>query len=165
MVTLDLFTKKTRLYYIGLITTIITFSFIAFASIVNLQGKSPLDPLYDTLLILCSLTSVAFVLIAGGGFLRTYIKDGELVLADDYLVIDGVKMPFDEINTINLKVRLRTVKSFILLRNRIEIINKNGGKYERRFVIKSWDQNEEFENVINQWRSGEVAFNISYRNL
>ena len=165
MVTLDLFTKKTRLYYIGLVITIVTILFISIAAISNLQFDSPLMPFYDTLLILAVLISFVFFFTAGLGTLPTYVKDGELVLADDYLVIDNVIITLNEAISIKLKVRLRTIKSFILERNRIEIIDKNEVVYNRRFVIRSNDQNVEFEKVIDRWRSSGIAFNISYRNI
>ncbi|HEY4326570.1 MAG TPA: hypothetical protein VGN20_21475 [Mucilaginibacter sp.] len=165
MVTLDLFTKKTRLYYIGLVITIVTASFISIAAVYNLQFESPLMPLYDALLILAIVASFAFIFTAGLGTLHTYIKDGELELAADSLVIDNVRISLDNTKELNLKVRIRTVKSFILERNQIEIVDKNGNVYNRRFAIKSSSQNAEFEKVLDQWRSNGVIFNISYRNI
>lgn len=154
-VTLDLWTKKHKLYYVGLIITVITLSFVAAADFFNLQYKSPLDPLYDTILIICVLISVVFIfiIIAGWG----YLKDGELVLAGNYLKIDAVNLPVNEIKYINLKMSPRNRKSFVLDKNLITIGDKSGNEYKRRFVIKSYNQSQEVENIITTWRTQGIA--------
>jgi hypothetical protein len=164
-VTLDLLTKKHNLYYVGLCITVITFSFIAIAGVCNLQSKSPLMPFYDTLLVICSLISCAFSVIVGTGLLGTYLKDGEFVLAEDYLVIDAIKIPLNEIKYINLKISPRNVKSHVLDKNMITLGDKNSNEYERRFAIKSYNQNKDFEKMLDMWRVQGVRIYAHYNGI
>lgn len=164
-VTLDIFEKRTRWYYWGLAITVITMLFISLAAYYNLQFESPLMPLYDTLLIIFTFTSLAFVTIALIGAVRTYVKNGELILNDSYLTVDGVTLQLKEIKVVNLALRARTVKSLILTHNRIEIIDQNDNVYKHRFVIKSYNQNEQFEKMIGLWQTAGAVINISYHNI
>jgi hypothetical protein len=122
-------------------------------------------PLYDTLLIVFTLTSVAFITLALTGVLRTYEKNGEVTLTDSYLIIDGVTLQLNEIKMMNLALRVRTIKSLILISNRMEIIDQNDNIYKHRFAIKSYNQNEQFEKIIELWKAGGTAINISYHNI
>ena len=166
IVTFDVFTKKTKLYYIAEVITILTILVIAIGGIYNVQFKTPLMPLIDTLLILGSLVTVSFLSVIGTGWLRTYVKDGELVLADDYIIVDGTKISINETKNIILKVGIRSRKrGGNILSNRIEVVDKNSVNYKNRFVIGSYDDNEEFEKVLNQWRTTGITFNISYHGI
>jgi hypothetical protein len=127
------------------------------------QFKTPFMPLIDALIIVGSLTSVSFLLVMATGLVRTYIKEGELILADDYLVIDGTKIPLNEAKSIRLKVAIWNRKHFgNLLRNHIEITDKNKKTYKNRFVIKSYDHNQNFEKVMAQWQANGVVFDWKY---
>lgn len=164
-VTLDIFQRRATWYYWGLAITVITMLFISVAAYYNLQFESPLMPLYDTLLIICTFSSLAFVVIALTGAVRTYTKTGELILADSYLSVDEITLQLSEIRMMNLALQVRTVKSFILTHNRIEIIDKNDNVYKHKFAIKSYNQNEQFENMIGRWQTSGAVINISYHNI
>jgi len=164
-VILDLFQRRARWYYWGLAITIITMLFISIAAYYNLQFDSPLMPLYDTLLIICILTSVAFITLALTGVVRTYEKNGEVTLTDSYLIIDGVTLQLNEIKMMNLALRVRTKKSFILISNRMEVIDQNDNIYKHRVAIKSYNQNEQFEKIIELWKASGTVINISYHNI
>jgi len=151
-VTFDLFTKKTWLYNITLIITISTILFIAIAGFYNLQGESPF---YSALLILGVIISFFFIFIVAPGVKQPYIKDGELVLKEDSLIIDNVKIPLSEANEIKLFV----------MSNRIEVIDKTGNIYKRRFVVSSRDENKEFNDLIKIWNEKGVTFGFLYHNV
>ncbi len=162
-VTFDLFTKKTWLYNITLIITITTILFIAIAGFYNLQGESPF---YSTLLILGVIVSFFFIFIVAPGVKQPYIKDGELVLKEDSLIIDNVKIPLSEANGIKLFVGYwRTKKYGRIMSNRIEVIDKTGNIYKRRFVVSSRDENKEFNDLIKIWNEKGVTFGFLYHNV
>ena len=118
-------------------------------------------PLYDTLLIIATFISMVFFVIAGLGLLKIYIKDGDLTLSSDYIVIDDLKIQMTEVSEITLKLAERSIKSHILIRNRIILLDKSGNIYNRRFAIISNDQNEEFESLLGEWRNSHVPFKIA----
>ena len=162
-VTFDLFTKKTWLYNITLIITISTILFIAIAGFYNLQGESPF---YSALLILGVIISFFFIFIVAPGVKQPYIKDGELVLKEDSLIIDNVKIPLSEANEIKLFVGYwRTKKYGRIMSNRIEVIDKTGNIYKRRFVVSSRDENKEFNDLIKIWNEKGVTFGFLYHNV
>lgn len=164
--TFDVFTKRTRLFYTGLAITIVTAIVLCLCGIYNVQYKTPLEPLFDTLIIFASLTAVSFLILMGMGIVRTYYKDGELVLADDYLVINGVKIPLNEVKEINLKVAIATKKTVgNLLSNRISVTSSSDETYQNRFVVRGYNRYIQLENILNQWHANYVAFNISYHNI
>ena len=165
-VTFDVFTKKTKLFYILGGITIITLPALALYGIFNVQFKTPFMSLIDVIIIVTSLTSLSFLLLMATGLVRTYIKDGELILADDYVTIDGTKIPLNEAKNIRLKVAVWNRKHFgNLLRNRIEIADKNNKTYKNRFVIKSYDNNQDFEKIMAQWQTNGVAFDWKYNTF
>ena len=169
-VAFDVFTKRTKLFYILGGITIITLPALAACDIFNVQFKTHFTPLadvlIDALIMVTSLTSLSFLLLMATGLVRTYIKDGELILADDYLIIDRTKIPLNEAKGIRLKVAIWNRKHFgNLLRNRIEIADKNNKTYKNRFVIKSYNHNQDFEKVMAQWQANGVAFDWKYNTF
>ena len=166
IVTFDVFTKKTRLFYIARAITILTIPLLAAGGIFNVQYKTVFMPLIDTLIILGSLISVSFLIVNRTGLVRTYVKDGELVLTDDCVIIDGTKVPLTEAKNIKLNVGIWTWKrAGNLLSNRIEVTDRNNQTYKDRFVIKSYDLNEDFQKILDQWRTNGVTFDVSYHNV
>ncbi|MCR8559243.1 hypothetical protein KXD93_16415 [Mucilaginibacter sp. BJC16-A38] len=162
-VSFDVYTKKTRLFYISEGITIITLIVIAAGCTFNIQFKTPLMPLIDALLIIGSFTTVAFLVIVSTGLVRTYIKDGELILGEETVVIDGTKIPLNDASNIKLRVGVWNRKrAGNLLGNRVEITDKNNKTYKNRFAIKSYDHNQEFEKVVTQWQTNGVKFDLSY---
>jgi len=162
-VTFDVFSKKTRLYYIAEVISIVTLLVIAICGIFNVQFKTVFEPLFDALIIIGSLIMVSFAVIAGTGAVRTYIKDGELIFADDFLIIEGTKIPLNEAKSIKLKVGIWDRKRIgNMLSNRIEVIDSNGQAYKNRFVIKSYDNNEDFQKIQRQWYNAGVIFELHY---
>jgi hypothetical protein len=169
-VAFDVFTKRTKLFYILGGITIVTLPALAVCDIFNVQFKTHFTPLadvlIDALIIVTSLTSASFLFAVASGLGRTYVKDGELILADDYLIIDETKIPLNEAKSIRLKVAIWNRKHFgNLLRNRIEIADKNNKTYKNRFVIKSYDHSRDFEKVMAKWQANGVAFDWKYNTF
>ncbi|BAU52487.1 hypothetical protein [Mucilaginibacter gotjawali] len=164
--TFDVFTKRTRLFYAGLAITIVSAIVLGLCGIYNVQYETPWEPLFDALIIIASFTSLGFVLLMGTGIVRTYYKDGELVLADDHLVINGVKIKLNEAKAINLKVSMASIKTVgNMLGNRISLTDSNNETYQNRFVVRGYNRYIELENILNQWRANGVAFSIRYHNF
>jgi hypothetical protein len=165
-VTFDTYTKRNRFFYNGLIISFATAIYVAWAVIFNVQFKQPLMGFMDATLIIGTLTTLAFVSVAGTGLVKTYIKDDDLVLAGDYLVINGLKIPLNEANEINLKVAIATKKTLgNLLSNRISVTDGNNETYQNRFVVRGYNRYIELENILNEWRTNGVAFNLRYYNI
>ncbi len=162
----DVFTKKTRLYYTAEIVSILTLLLIAWGGVFNPQVNPAFDTIIEVFLIIGSLTMVSFIIIATSGWVRVYIKDGELILTDGYILIDGTKISLNETTAINLKVATTYRKRLgNLISNRIEVIDKNRKIYKNRFVINSSDHGEELERLLDQWRTNGVAFNLRYHGV
>lgn len=97
------------------------------------------------------------------GLVRTYVKTGELILADDYVIIDKTKILLTEAADIKLKLGKWSNRHLgQISRNRIELTDKNGKVYENRFVIKSYNHNLEFEKLLFQWQTDGVVFVRKY---
>lgn len=149
-----------------MLITISTLLFILAAWAVNLQSKSSLMPLYNTLLILGVIVSLCFLFIVLPGVIKTYITDGQLILADDYLIIDEIKIPLSQANKLNLRVGYWDFKKYgSIISNRIEAVDENGKIYMRRFVIDSRSKNWNFNEIVNCWNRKGVVFNLSYHYL
>ncbi len=162
----DVFTKKTRLYYTAEIVSILTLLLIAWGGIFNPQFNPVFDTIIEVFLIIGSLTMVSFIIIATSGWVRVYIKDGELILTDGYMFIDSTKISLNETTAINLKVATTYRKRLgNLISNRIEVVDKNQKIYKNRFVINSSDHGEELERLLDQWRTNGVAFNLRYHGV
>jgi hypothetical protein len=138
---------------------------LGLCGIYSVQYETPWDPLIDALIIIATLISLSFVILMGMGLVRTYYKDSDLVVADDHLVINGVKIPLNEAKAINIKVAVANIKTLgNMLSNSISVTGSNDETYENRFVVRGYNRYMELENILNQWRANGVAFNIRYHN-
>lgn len=165
-VAFDLYTKRTKLYYITMLIAIGTLLFVLTAWATNLQGKSPLMPLYDVLLILGVIVSFCFIFIILPGVIKNYITDGQLILADEYLIIDGVRIALNEANKIKLMVGYWNIKKYgSITSNLITATDGQGNIHKRRFVIDSVNNNWDFNEVMNYWNAKNVVFDLSYHYL
>lgn len=149
----DLYTKRTRAYYFTGLVTIATLLLIAVVATTSPQLPKFLMWLINAIIIFGALTMPVFVVMATSGWFVTYVKDGELVLSDDYLVIDNVKIPVAEARKIKLRpgYSIRGRKAGNIVSNRIEIIDKNGRTYKRRFVLKSAENSIAFDEITGEW--------------
>ena len=165
-VTFDVFTKRNKLFYTGITITILTAAYTAWAAIYNVQFNRVIMGFMDALLVAGILTTLTFVLLAGLGGVRTYVKAGELVLTDDYILIDITKIPLNEITSIKLNLGLRTNRrGGYIVTNRITVIDNNTKTYKNRFVINSRDHDREFEKIIDQWQANGVVLNLKYHGV
>ena len=164
--TFDVFTKRNKQFHIGIAITIATAAYIAWGASCNFQFKQPLMGFMEALLVFGSMTSLGFVLFAGLGGMKTFEKEGELVLIEDYVIIDGVKIQLNETNSISFNLGLRTNRrGGYIVSNRIEIIDKNNKTFKNRFVISSNDLDAAFETLLDKWRTNKVAFNLRYHGV
>jgi len=130
---------------------ILTGCALAICGIFNVHFEVPVffTSLIDVVIIVATFLSLFFVTAMAAGLVRTYIKNGELILADDYIIIDEVKIPLTEAKDIRLKLGQWSKRHLgNISRNRIEITDKNGKIYKNRFVIKSYNHNLDFEKVL-----------------
>jgi hypothetical protein len=169
-ITFDLFTKRNRLFYIGIIVPIVTILPIAIMAILKFQPKPSLEPLFKVLIgVLASLfipSMLGFVIPASYGLIRTYIKDGELIMGDDYLIIDGTKILLTEAKNLSFRIGYRISRRFgRIVGNRISVIDKNGNLHNRRFVISSRDNTVEFDTTAAEWVKDGVDFGLIYYNI
>ena len=117
-------------------------------------------------IIFGALTMPAFVILAISGWFVTYVKDGELVLSDDYLIIDNIKIFVTEARKIKLRpgYSVRGRRAGNIVSNRIEVIDKDGSIYKRRFVLKSAENGEEFDKITGKWyKNGYV--DLAYHSV
>ena len=168
--TFDLFTKKTRFYYIGIIISVFAGLFIGALTIFDnpnyIIEDSFLDYFLDALIIIFTFFTLTFLLLVGYGAIRTYIKDGELVLADDYIIIDGTKIMLTEAKDLSFKVGYRNYKRpGKIVSNRISVIDNNGVLHNRRFVIQSRDNTTEFDAIAAKWVKDGIDFGLIYTNI
>jgi hypothetical protein len=164
--TFDVFTKKTKLYYAAEVISILTALFIAIGYFFNMQFKSIFMPLFDTLLIAGSMVMVGFMVLVGTGLVRTYIKQGELVFGDDYIIIDEVKILLNEAEKLTLAIGIWGPKRVgYVLKNYIVVIDKDGKMHKNRFAVKTRDQSKELDSFLNQWQQNGVSFDLSYNQI
>jgi hypothetical protein len=162
----DLFTKRTRLFYIGTTVSIVTILIIALMGIFNFQPKTSFEPLFEALILIFTFSTIAFVLLAGYGVIRTHVKDGELIMGDDYLVIDGTKILLTEAQNLSFRIGYRTNKRpGKIVGNRISVLDKNGNPHNRRFVISSRDNTVEFDTTAAKWVKDGIDFGLIYHNI
>jgi hypothetical protein len=165
-ITFDVFTRKTKFYYIMEAIAIVTGCSLAACGIFNVQfnTRAPfINGLIDGVIILATFMSLFFVIAMATGLVRTYIKTGELILADDYIIIDDTKVLLTEAKDIRLKLGQWSKRHLgNISRNHIEITGKNGKIYKNRFVIKSYNHNLDFEKVLFQWQTNGVVFDWEY---
>lgn len=133
--------------------------------VLNLPIPSLLMPVCDTLLLIGGIFSATYLGLLGGGAIGSYSKDGELVLAENYLIIDAVKIPLTEIKYINLKMSPRPRKSLLLQNNLITISDLNGNQYKRLFVVKTGSENDDMEAFLTMWRTQGVGIYAYYNGI
>lgn len=170
-VTINLWTKTSKFYKIGLCITVITLSSIAVLAYFNPQNPSGLhhnksvwEVIFDILLGSCGFFSAVFMVLMLYN-IGKYHKDGELLLADDYLIIDNVKLPLNKIKYINLKMSPRNLKDWVLGKNLITLGDVDGNEYKRKFFVKSHGENEDFEKKLSVWRTQGVSIYAYYNGI
>ncbi|GAA3960469.1 hypothetical protein [Mucilaginibacter dorajii] len=170
--TINLWTKTSKFYKVGLCITVITFSSVALLAYLNPHSvpishhdRSLLEVLFDISLGTCGIFSALFLVLVVAYNIGKYHNDGELVLADDYLIIDNIKIPLDQIKYINLKISPRNPKTLVLGKNLITLGDVNGNQYMRKFVITSYLENEDFEKKLSLWRARGVGIYAYYNGI
>jgi hypothetical protein len=151
--TFDLYTKRSRAYYLtGRITVAMLIVAIA-TGLTNPQLPKFLMWLIEGFIIFGALTMPVFLMLAITGWFVTYVKDGELVLSDDYLIIDNIKISVAEARKIKLRpgFSVRGRRAGNIVSNRIEVIDKDGNTYKRRFVLMSVENSEAFDKITGEW--------------
>ncbi len=165
ILTFDLYTHKTKLYYIAEIISIVSIVIPGACSLVNFQPDWPAftQVIIEVLIIICVFIMLAFVLIAGYGMLKTYVKDGELILDDHGITIDGKEISLTAEVQISFKLRPRTNRSgWRRTGNRIEV-TVGCKTYNRLFSIDSYAHNDELLQLLNIWSENNVQYSLKYR--
>jgi len=72
--TFDVFTKRNKLFYIGITISIVTAAYIAWAAIYNVQFNRIVMGFMDVLLITGVLATLTFVLLATSGGIKLILK-------------------------------------------------------------------------------------------
>jgi hypothetical protein len=166
VLTFDVFSKRNKLYKITGGITIIT---VLCISTLALFDHSPqthsaliIEIPIDVLIVTCVFVSIFFVVAVLGGYVKSYIKDGELVFSDDYIIIDNLKILLNEMQDLSLKVSEPIKRRMGTINNRITVTDANGKVYKNRFAIKSYNDNKELDTMLRQWHAKGVAFKWSY---
>jgi hypothetical protein len=168
--TFDLFTKRTLLFYIGTPLSVIAILMFGILRITNGQALSVFglrfEALSAILFLIVFFPTFTFAFLASYGLIRTYVKDGELILGDDYLVIDGTKILLTEAQNLSFKIGYRTNRRFgKIVGNRISVLDKNGYQHSRRFVIGSRDNTLKFDAIAAKWVKDGIGFGLIYYNI
>jgi len=163
-ITLSLWTEKSKFHKVAVGISVIT-SLLIIVGIFNPHIPPLLTSIANVLLLLGGIFSSTYLGLLGGGGIGSYSKDGELVLAENYLIIDAVKIPLTEIKYINLKMSPRNTRSILLQNNLITIGDINGNQYKRLFVVKTGNENYEVEEILNIWRTQGVGIYAYYNGI
>lgn len=164
-VTFDLYRRKTKLYYIGEIISIITVITLGTCATFNFQPVWPyfVEVFAVILVFVCVFIMLAFVFIGGYGMSKTYIKDGELTLSDDEIEIDGILMKLNNTKKITLKIRPRSRRSgWRMTGNKIEVVDDNDKTYNRLFCINSYECNDQLFQMLNAWDKKGIQYSQDY---
>jgi hypothetical protein len=156
--TFDLYTKRTRLYYTTLAISIVTLVICLVGWLTNPQLPRFLMIFFDVFIFIGGLTIPFFVILTGRGWFITWQKDGEMILADDYLLINNIKIVVGESSKIKLRAGFSPRGRLgYIVSNRIEVTDDNGITHKRRFVIKYDDNGEAFEKITGEWFKKKYA--------
>jgi len=156
--TFDLYTKRTRLYYVTLIISTATLVVCFIAWLTNLQLPRFLMIPFDVFIFIGGLTIPFFVILTGSGWFITFQKDGEMILADDHLIIDNIKIAAAESSKIKFRAGFSPKgRRGYIVNNRVEATDDNGIIHKRRFVIKYDDNGEAFEKITGEWFKKKYA--------
>jgi hypothetical protein len=164
-VSFDLYTHRNKLYH-RLVWSAIVGLLVAAACLVASNYLASIKFLYGLAIALILgyvLFMMAFFFIVGYGMLQTYEKDGELVLSDESIMIDGVQVPVKNAGHLFLRLRPRTNRSgWRRIGNRVELTDADGKTYNRLFCINSYDHNEELLKMMKKWSESGVKYDIKY---
>jgi len=163
--TFDVYTKRSRLFYIEITIAIFTALLIAPIAYFNPRVNHVIEVFIDILIIAGSLTSVMLGAALYTGVLGTYRKDQELILTDGSIVIDGVVINLTERPKIALNIAVWTRKrAGNFSKNTIDVANKSGRPFRNQFVIKLY-QKEDFKKLLDQWRENGISFDLKYHEV
>lgn len=163
--TFDLYSRKTTLYYVAEVISIITIITIAACAKFNFQPHWPkvAEVITDVFIVIGIIIFLLFTAIAGYGMLKIYVKNGEMLLYRDRINGDDKEFIIDDDLKITFILRPRTNRSgWRRTGNRIGIAKGNEIVYKRFFCINSYEQNEELMQLLNVWSESGVIYKLSY---
>lgn len=164
-ITFDLYTHRNKLYRQLIKVAILGFliAVICLYATNLLESQEVLYGLAVSIIIIYVLFMMAFLFIVGYGMLETYEKDGELILSDDEIIIDGIQILLNTSQKIYFKLRPRTKRSgWRMLGNRVEITDVTGKIYKRLFSINSYEHDDQLFQKLNIWSEKGIKYTLTY---
>jgi hypothetical protein len=153
----DKYSKQTTIYYILQTTTVLTILFLIMAKVTNLQVTQKYLPYLIALVILALVTIVLNMILTSTNLVKMYIKDGELILSTESIIVDGTNISLSEVKKIVIKANdYRGARSSDGSGNRLEIYDLTDKVHACRFVIKSITQRDNLREILNQWSTNGV---------
>ena len=154
----ETYNKKTITYYFLLSSFILP----AFISLISQIGIVHVDDELFKFICFFGILMFAAYLTLNNSFLKMYIKNGEITIADEFIEVRGIMVKIKEINKLVYKAddykgnRRGTSDGS---GNSIEIYNQTGKIYDLRFAINSKQQKENLDKILGKLK--ENGLNIT----
>jgi hypothetical protein len=150
----DTYKRKTRLYYILQIISFLTVGALVICKIENVQIPHEYYTPVIVLLVFGLVTTFTNVILTGTSFVNMYEKDGEMSISTNEIVVNALKFSSGNIKEIEISANdYKGARASDGSGNRLSIIDNFNKRYSIRFVIKSKDQRNKLNEVLDQLKS------------
>ena len=152
----DLYTKKTKLYYVLQTVSILTFAGLILAKLLNLQIPHNYSIGVITIVVIGLITIVLNLLLTATNIVKMYKKSGELRISERSISIHSTIIPFEDIQKIVIDVSdYRGARASDGSGNKIKIITAYY-VFKSRFVIGSKLQNESLKQLLSRLKENGI---------
>jgi hypothetical protein len=150
----DIYTKKTTLYYILQIVSMLTIISLIVAKIIDLKVPQKYYPYLIALLVLGLTTIIINMVLSGTNLVKMYKKDGEITISSNAIMINSMIIQLNNIQKIEINANdYKGAKSSDGSGNRIQILDKSNKTFLLRFVISSKDQRNKLREIMEDINS------------
>ena len=122
------------------------------------------EPYFIALFVVALLVTVAGMILPATGLIKMYEKQGEMILTQDSVTINGETLNIDEIKKIDVTAKdYKGARSSDGSGNSIEIWTKDNRDLNFRFVVNSKQQLEDLKQVLKDYnKNGVEVFSLSF---
>ncbi|HVW13675.1 MAG TPA: hypothetical protein VHB54_07640 [Mucilaginibacter sp.] len=150
----DTYKRKTKLYYILQIISLLTIGGLVLGKIEDIQIPHAYYTLFIALLAFGLLTTFVNLILTGTNLVKMYRKDGEISISTNAIGIDSLDIPLSDIKEIEISANdYRGARTSDGSGNHIEIVDNSNKRYLFRFVIESKDQRNKLNEILDHLKS------------
>ncbi len=154
----DTYSSRPSIYYILHFVTGLTFLFLFVAWQMDLKVPQKYLPFVISLLVLGIITVVGNAVVTATNIIKMYIKDGELTLSPELVIIRSIKLPLNDIKKIEIRASdFKGARTSDGSGNWMKITCNDSKTFQCKFVIKSKEQRDSLYSILNQWNKDGVS--------